>query len=205
MSLKTLLFYFQVFIPIFIISFSFATISSTYVSIKVESTYENQMQLLNSVHFYLSKINAQDYNEKIKELFVQEGLNNLVIADTSGKIRYADMVETLGRSLDDVYGESVLNRIVSQSTQEGAFETTAVSHQPILLSYFKIELGDQRMILLLTKDKNIVTRALTIFRNKLFATVAALFFVYFISLIIINRYFPKFTLNKNSEILKTQS
>ena len=74
MSLKTKLFCFLVLTPVLAIGYFLFLVSSTFVATQTAGIFENQIQLLNSVHLLLSKIDSRDLGTSTKHIFDQEGL-----------------------------------------------------------------------------------------------------------------------------------
>ena len=185
MSLKTKLFCFLVLTPVLAIGYFLFLVSSTFVATQTAGIFENQIQLLNSVHLLLSKIDSRDLGTNTKHLFDQEGLNSLIITDTAGKIRYSGEAKLVGKTITETLGEKIQKNVQEQTAEEGSFEATALSNDKLLVSFFKFELADSRFFLLLTKSKAVATRATLLFIFKSIGAVIAVLalFVFFTRLI----------------------
>lgn len=185
MSLKTKLFCFLVLAPVLAISYFLFLISSTFVATQTAGIFENQIQLLNSVHLLLSKIDSRDLGNSTKNLFDQEGLHSLIITDTAGKIRYSGNNKLIGKTITETLGEKVQKTIQEQTSEEGSFEATGLNNDKLLVSFFKFELVDSRFFMLLTKSKAVATRATLLFIFKSIGAVIAVLalFVFFTRMI----------------------
>lgn len=179
MSLKTKLFIFLVATPILLIGYFLFLLSSTFVATQTAGIYENQLQLLNSVHLLLSKIDSRDLALSTKNIFDQEGLHSLMITDSTGKIRYAGNAKLVGKSISETLGEKIQTNIREQTFEEGSFEATGAQNEKLLISFFKFELADNRYFMLLSKPKAIATRAALLFIYKCIGAVIALLAAFF--------------------------
>lgn len=185
MSLKTKLFCFLVLTPVLAISYFLFLVSSTFVATQTAGIFENQIQLLNSVHLLLSKIDSRDLGVSTKNLFDQEGLHSLIITDTAGKIRYSGEPKLVGKTITETLGEKIQKTILEQTAEEGSFEAAGLNNEKLLVSFFKFELVDSRFFMLLTKSKAIATRAALLFVFKSVGAVIAVLamFVFFTRMI----------------------
>lgn len=185
MSLKTKLFCFLVLTPVLAIGYFLFLVSSTFVATQTAGIFENQIQLLNSVHLLLSKIDSRDLGTSTKHLFDQEGLHSLIITDTAGKIRYSGDSKLLGKTIAETLGERVQKNVQEQTSEEGSFEAANLKNEKILVSFFKFELVDSRFFMLLTKSKATATRAALLFIFKSIGAVVAVLalFVFFTRMI----------------------
>lgn len=185
MSLKTKLFCFLVLTPVLAIGYFLFLVSSTFVATQTAGIFENQIQLLNSVHLLLSKIDSRDLGVSTKNLFDQEGLHSLIITDTSGKIRYSGDSKLVGKTITETLGEKIQKNIQEQTSEEGSFEGAGLNSEKLLVSFFKFELADSRFFMLLTKSKATATRATLLFIFKSIGAVVAVLalFVFFTRMI----------------------
>ena len=175
MSLKTKLFTFLVITPFLLVGYLLFLVNSTFVATQTNAIYENQIQLLNSVHLLLGKIDSRDLAESTKNLFVQEGLQSLIISDSTGRIRYAGDAKIVGKPLVEILGDKIQSSVQEQTAEEGSFETVGAGNEKLLVSFFKFELADNRYFMLLAKPKSIALRASLLFIFKSIGALIALF------------------------------
>ncbi len=178
MSLKTKLFCLIVLIPLITICYLVGYLQSTFVAVQTAQIFESQVQLLNSAHYNFNKNPSDDLAKKVSELFNQIGLENLLIADFSGKIRYAAQSALVGKMLTEVYNPEILKATRDEAKDEGSLRSITANSEKVLLSFFKFDLGDQRALLVLSKPEAAVTLHSTLFFYKAITTLAALFFFF---------------------------
>lgn len=114
---------------------------STFVSDKATNLLETQFQLLNSANLYLKdSLNIEEkFLSGIQSLSKQEGFDSLLVIDTNGVIKQSNKANEIGKNISEVLGHTILNRLVSQTNEEGSFEERDFSGERKLVSFLRIQ------------------------------------------------------------------
>ena len=114
---------------------------STFVSDKATNLLETQFQLLNSANLYLKdSLNIEEkFLSGIQSLSKQEGFDSLLVIDTNGVIKQSNKANEIGKNISEVLGHTILNRLVSQTNEEGSFEERDFNGEKKLVSFLRIQ------------------------------------------------------------------
>lgn len=121
-----------------------------------------------------SHLTEDTFQIKVAGLLKQEGFENLLILSDKGVVLDSRKTDENNKSLKDVLGANVFDKLMGQSSSEGSFEAKDKDGEDRLISFLRIPIQNESRIFVLHSLKSGAIRASLIFLLKSISAFVAL-------------------------------